>query len=256
MADTVSFGYRNVSPVEKKRLVREQFNQIARTYDLADSVLSMGLDSLWRSRAVRVLGLRTGARILDACGGTGELALLALQASQPGGRAVVYDFNRPMMEQGRKRGSGQHSIGSLLFVQGDAEEMSFRENAFDAVTVGLGLRNLVNPDRGLAEMYRVLRPGGVLMIFEFSLPVNGRLRRLYHFYSYKIMPRIARLICGTAEPFRYLAESISVFPPPEEVAGLMIESGFSKVRFVRFANGLAVTYLGYKPSLTECKEEK
>ncbi|MGA2404876.1 MAG: class I SAM-dependent methyltransferase [Syntrophobacteraceae bacterium] len=256
MADTVSFGYRKISPVEKKRLVREQFDPLARTYDLADAVLSAGLDSLWRRRAIHLLGLRAGARVLDVCGGTAELALLALRKSGPGGCAVVYDFNRAMMEQGRSRGCKRQSGGCLLFVQGDAEELSFAGNAFDAVTVGFGLRNLANPEQGLAEMYRVLRPGGALMILEFSLPVDSMLRHLYHFYSFKIMPRIARLICGTAEPFRYLAESIRVFPSPEEIAGLMIQSGFSKIRFMRFANGLAVTYFGCKPPLTEWEEEK
>ncbi len=247
MADNISFGYRNVSQIEKKRLVREQFDPIARTYDIADAVLSAGLDSLWRRKSIRLLGLRPGARILDVCGGTAELALLALRRSAPGGCAVVYDFNRPMLVQGRRRGSRKQSGGCLLFVQGDAEELSFPGDSFDVVTMGLGLRNLARPEQGLAEIYRVLRPAGTFMIFEFSLPVNRSLLRLYHLYSFKIMPGIARLICGTAEPFRYLAESIRVFPSPESIALMLVQIGFSSVRFVRFGNGLAVAYFGCKP---------
>lgn len=256
MTDTVSFGFRRVSPGDKKRLVQEHFNPIASTYNLADVVLSGGLDLLWRRRAVRLLGLRRGDRVLDVCGGTAGLALLALRKSGSDGCAVVYDFNRAMMEAGRKRGGREHCSSRLWYVQGDAEQLSFPANAFDAVTLGFGLRNLASPEQGLAEIHRVLRPGGVLMILEFSLPVNRRLRRLYHFYSFRVMPQVAKLVCGTAEPFRYLAESIRVFPSPEEIAGLMIQSGFFDVRFLRFANGLAVAYFGCKPPLTDWREEK
>lgn len=251
MADTVSFGYRRVSPSDKKRLVREHFDPIAGTYNLADVILSGGLDSLWRRRAVGLLGLRRGDRVLDVCGGTAGLALLALRKSGADGCAVVYDFSRAMLEEGRKRGRGECHHAGLWYVQGDAEHLSFAGNAFDAVTLGFGLRNLASPEQGLAEIHRVLRPGGRLMVLEFSLPVNGRLRRLYHLYSFIVMPLVARLVCGTAEPFRYLAESIRVFPSPEKIADLMAQSGFSDVRFLRFANGLAVAYFGRKPPLTD-----
>lgn len=256
MAKTVSFGYRTISPEDKKRLVREQFDPIASTYDLADAVLSGGLDSWWRRKAICLLGLRRGDRVLDVCGGTARLALLALRRTGSDGRAVVYDFNRAMMEQGKNGGHNSRTEGRLLFVQGDGEELSFSGNAFDAVTVGFGLRNLVSAERGLAEMHRVLRPGGALMILEFSLPVNLGLRRLYHFYSFTMMPRLANMVCGTAAPFRYLAESIRVFPPPEEIATLLARSGFLDVRFVRLTNGLAVAYFGRKPLRGEYWEGK
>jgi len=232
MADNVSFGYRQVPPAEKKRLVREHFDPIARTYDLADRFLSVGLDALWRGEAIRLLGLKRGDLVLDACGGTGALAKLAARRVRPGGLAVVYDFNRPMMEAGRETLVGDETRGAIAFVQGDGEEMSFPDATFDAVTMGFGLRNLAHPGKGLDECLRVLAPGGRLMILEFSVPRNRLL---------------GRIICGTGAPFRYLAESVRVFPKPENVAAMIRGAGFSDVRFERLLDGLAVIYLGVKP---------
>ena len=254
-ADKVSFGFRQVSSTEKKKLVQEQFSPIATTYDLADTLLSFGLDSRWRKKAIRLLGLEPGALVLDACGGTAGLATIAAARSGPSGHITVYDFNRPMIDVGKERLraaapplSGR--ISSISFVQGDAEDLSFPAGTFDAVTIGFGIRNLAHPEKGLAEFFRVLKPGGKLMILEFSLPVNPLLRRLYHFYSFHWMPFAGRLICGTGTSFRYLAESIRVFLTPDALAEEIKSSGFSGVRFHRLSNGIAVVYLGVKPGPT------
>ncbi len=268
-SDKVPFGYRQVTSAEKKRLVREQFDPIAPTYDLADTLLSFGRDSRWRKTAIDLLGLEPGGLVLDACGGTAVLARLAARRVGPAGRVVVYDFNRPMMDAGLKKirsdsgtaadsDSGSVSAmaaaaadaetdrGRILFVQGDAEQLSFLDATFDAVTIGFGLRNLVHPERGLAEFLRVLKPGGKLMVLEFSLPVNPVFRRLYHFYSFRWMPFVAKILWGTGGPFRYLAESIRVYPGPEEIAALMSRAGFGNVRYRRLTNGIAVVHLAAK----------
>lgn len=247
MADSVSFGYRQVTSAEKKRLVREHFDPIARTYDLADVLLSLGLDGRWRTKAIGLLNLERGDRVLDACGGTGGLAKLAAQRVRPGGRVVVADFNLPMMEAGRATLGADDARNPITFVQADAEDLGFADATFDAVTMGFGLRNLAHPEKGLSECLRVLRPGGRLMILEFSLPVNRLLGALYHVYSFSWMPFAGRLICGTGAPFRYLAESVRVFPGAEAVAETMRNAGFSDVRFERLLNGIAVVYLGARP---------
>jgi demethylmenaquinone methyltransferase/2-methoxy-6-polyprenyl-1,4-benzoquinol methylase len=246
MEDNVPFGYRQITSAEKKRLVQNHFSSIARTYDLADTLLSFGLDSLWRRKAVRLLGLKPGDRVLDACGGTAGLARLASRRIGPGGRVTVYDFNRPMMEAGRRKIRNDERTGLVSFVQGDAEGISFPDGTFDAVTIGFGIRNLARPEKGLSEFLRVLKPGGKLMVLEFSLPVNRLLRGLYHFYSFHWMPLAGGLICGTGASFRYLAESIRVFPKPDEMAEQMRSLGFWDVRFHRLSNGIAVVHLGTK----------
>jgi demethylmenaquinone methyltransferase/2-methoxy-6-polyprenyl-1,4-benzoquinol methylase len=246
-ADKVSFGYRSVGAEEKKRLVHEQFTPIADTYDRADALLSLGLHFLWKRATVRRLGLAPGDGVLDVCGGTADLALLAANRLGPSGLAVVYDFNRPMMEAGRRKSARSRNGRNISFVQGDAEQLAFPEAAFDAVTVGLGLRNLVNLDLGLREIHRVLKPGGRFAALEFSLPSRRWQRSLYAFYSFRLMLPAARLITGTDGPFRYLAESIRVFDPPEGVAGRLRGAGFTDVAFKPLSLGIAIIYSGRKP---------
>jgi demethylmenaquinone methyltransferase/2-methoxy-6-polyprenyl-1,4-benzoquinol methylase len=242
----VAFGYKQVTPEEKRKLVHEQFEPIATTYDLADTILSAGLDSRWRKKGISLLGLRDGDIVLDVCGGTGDFALLAAKDAGQEGRAIIYDFNRAMMEAGKgkiERSSHQSNISS---VQGDAENIAFRDTTFDAITVGFGIRNFACLEEGLKEMHRVLKSGGKLLILEFSLPVRKWQKSLYHFYSFKIMPLVAKMVCGTSGPFKYLAESIRVFPPPEQVTDLLQGAGFLDVSFRRLTAGLAVLYLARK----------
>lgn len=245
--ENVRFGYRTVGAEDKKRLVHDQFTPIARTYDRADALLSLGLHFRWKRVTVRRLGLGPGDRLLDVCGGTADLALLAARRVGRSGLAAVCDFNRPMMEAGRAKAARARGGGAVGFVQGDAELLPFPDSSFDAATVGFGLRNLVDLDRGLGEMFRVLTPGGRLSALEFSLPRRRWQRSLYGFYSFRVMIPGARLITGTDGPFRYLAESIRVFDTPEDVVRRLGRAGFVDVAYRRLSLGIAVVYSGRKP---------
>lgn len=245
-AALVSFGYRRVSPEDKRRLVSEQFDSIAGKYDFVDAVLSAGRDGRWRRKGVSLLALEAGETVLDLCGGTGDLALLAAGKTGPDGRVIICDFNRAMMEAGRVKIDRSLAGGRVLFLQGDAESLALADECVEAVTLGFGLRNFVRPAAGLKEIHRVLKPGGRLLILEFSLPRGRFPRFLYHIYSFRVMPLVARLICGTGGPHRYLAESIRVFPPPAEVASMIEEAGFVGAAFRRLTGGIAIIYTAKK----------
>lgn len=240
----VNFGYRTVGAAEKKRLVQDQFTPIAATYDRADAVLSLGLHFLWKRAAVRQLRLKPGERVLDVCGGTADLALLAARRVGPDGRAVVCDLNRPMMDAGRIKSRTARLGGAVTFVQGDAEVLPFPDGAFDAVTVGFGLRNLVDLDRGLREIGRVLKPGGRFAGLEFTLPRRRFQRALYDVYSRRLMLPAARLITGTEGPHRYLVESIRVFAGAGDIPGGLVRAGIADVAVCPLSFGLATIYAG------------
>ena len=246
--EKVRFGYRTVAADEKKRLVQEQFDRIAGRYDRADALLSLGLHFSWKRATVRRLELRPGERVLDVCGGTGDLALRAARRVGPGGAAVVCDLNEPMMAAGRKKeGRAGFPDGRIAFVRGDAERLPFPDASFDAATVGFGLRNLVDLDQGLREIARVLKPGGRFAGLEFTLPHRRWQRSLYAFYSFRLMLPAARLIAGSEGPFRYLAESIRVFAENGDIAGGLDRAGLAEIRIRPLSLGIVTIYSGRKP---------
>jgi demethylmenaquinone methyltransferase / 2-methoxy-6-polyprenyl-1,4-benzoquinol methylase len=246
MHKEVSYGYKKIPSSEKRRLVRGHFDTIARRYDLADALLSFGLHFYWRKCALKRLGLKPGDTVLDLCAGTADFALLAAKAVEPTGKVVVCDISRLMMIAGQQKIAGTRFDDRIHWVQGDAEQMSFDSGSFDAVIIGYGIRNLVNLEQGLREIYRVLKNRGKLMAMEFSVPQNQWIRAMYHLYSFKIMPAAGKLITGTSEPFYYLAESIRVFPDPDQIRDLLTANLLINADFERLANGLAVLYYGEK----------
>ncbi len=244
--ETVHFGYRTVRADEKVKLVTNHFDSIAARYDLINTVLSFGLHLRWKKTAVNMLELKPGERVLDVCGGTADLAIMAARAVGPSGSVTVYDINQAMMELGRRKARKAALDGRIRFVQGDAEQISLPDNHFDAAMVGFGIRNVTRMEKGLAEMHRVLKPRGRFLCLEFSQPAPGVFRRLYDFYSFQVMPRIGRLFTGSSQAYHYLPESIRLFPSPEGLSKILENAGFSTVRYRLLSKGIAAIHVGVK----------
>jgi demethylmenaquinone methyltransferase / 2-methoxy-6-polyprenyl-1,4-benzoquinol methylase len=243
---SVSFGFRKVSEAEKRKLVDEHFDSIAVKYDWMNTVLSFGLHYAWKRTAVRMSGIKAGDTVLDVCGGTADLALLAAHLAGPTGQVIVYDINRAMMRVGQAKVAASRLSGRVRFVQGDAERISFPDGSFDAVMVGFGIRNFVHLQDGLGQMHRVLKRGGTLTCLEFSRPDPAWFRALYDFYSFAIMPLAGKVLAGTRKAYTYLPESIRLFPLPDELSAMLRDIGFSKIVYRRLTNGIAVVHRAEK----------
>lgn len=240
------FGYVRVPEKEKVLWVRRHFNTVASRYDFMNTLLSFGIHLLWKRTAIRMLALREGDWVIDVCGGTADLSILAARDVGAEGRVILYDMNRAMIERGRLKVRGSLERERIYLVQGDAEHISFPDGRFDAAVVGFGIRNLTHMDRGLQEIYRILRPRGRLMCLEFSRPTASLFRWLYDFYSFQIIPLLGWLIVGSRKAYTYLPESIRLFPGPEVLADLLKEVGFTRVTYQRLTNGIAVVHLANK----------
>lgn len=241
-----SYGYQKVSAAEKDRLVRDHFTSIARKYDFMNTLLSLGLHHWWKQVTVRRIPLTEGSTVLDVCGGTADLALLALKRSPQAGRIIVYDINYAMLQAGREKVDRSGFGDRIERVQGDAEIMSFADNTFDGVMVGFGIRNFTHMKKGLAEIHRVLKPGGTFVCLEFSRPTSRLFGAFYDFYSFVVMPLAGSIFAGTRRAYTYLPESIRLFPSADRLASILAELGFGKVTYERLTNGIAVIHRAVK----------
>ncbi len=243
---TTDFGFEKVSFDEKARRVAGVFHSVAEKYDLMNDLMSFGIHRLWKSFALQQTGLRSGDLALDVAGGTGDMALgLAKQVGRRG-RVVLTDINASMLTLGRDRVIDRGAGGRVVAVQANAECLPFGDRLFDCVVISFGLRNVPHKDRALESMYRVLKPGGRLLILEFSRPVSRSLGKLYDLYSFNLLPRVGRLVTGDADSYRYLAESIRVHPDQETLKEMMEQAGFEHCRYYNLSAGIVALHKGYR----------
>jgi len=243
MTDRTDFGFEQVPVEDKAQRVRHVFDSVAGKYDLMNDLMSAGLHRLWKRFAVNATRVRPGMRILDLAGGTGDLAIDFARRVGPAGTVVLTDINGAMLSAGRDR---LINAGFLLpVVQCDAEKLPFPDAHFDCVSIGFGLRNFTRKDSALAEMRRVLRPGGVAAVLEFSR-VWQPLAPAYDWYSFTMLPRLGQFVAGDGESYRYLAESIRMHPDQTALKTLMEGSGFDRVEYHNLAAGVVALHLGYR----------
>ena len=240
---TTHFGYQSVDEQDKARRVRGVFDSVASRYDLMNDLMSAGLHRAWKAYTVMVANVQPGQRVLDIAGGTGDLALAFAKKVGPMGQVVHTDINEAMLRIGRDRLLDAGVI--LPTTVCDAEKLPFPDSHFDLVSVAFGLRNMTHKDAALREMARVLKPGGKLLVLEFS-QVAKPLRKAYDVYSFSVLPRLGQLVAGDADSYRYLAESIRMHPNQQELKALMKSNGFGHVDFHNMAGGVVALHVGIK----------
>ncbi len=250
MTDTsASFGFRPVDPKERQGLVNEVFATVAERYDLMNDLMSGGLHRLWKDDLVVALNPPRSAepfRVLDLAGGTGDVAMRIVRAGGAGTSAVICDISREMLDVGRGKVEAAGLSDRISLVEGNAEMLPFADRSFDAVTIAFGIRNVTHIDRALAEMYRVLRPGGRLLVLEFSHVDVPMLDRLYDLFSFEAIPRLGQLAAGASEPYRYLVESIRRFPKQDAFADMIRSAGFERVSYRNLTGGVAAVHSGWR----------
>ena len=246
---TASFGFRDVAEADRQGLVNQVFASVAERYDLMNDLMSGGLHRLWKRDFVTWLNPPKGAqafRLLDVAGGTGDIALRFAAASGTNATATVCDISPEMLAVGRRRISDAGLDNRITCIEGNAETLPFEASTFDAYTIAFGIRNVTHIDRALSEAYRVLKPGGRFLCLEFSEVQVPILDRIYDFHSFEIIPRLGKLAAGSAEPYRYLVESIRKFPKQETFADMIRNAGFERVSYRNLTGGIAAMHSGWK----------
>ncbi len=245
--ETTHFGYREVPKAEKSARVGAVFDSVADQYDVMNDLMSVGLHRYWKRFALARAGIRPGQRVLDLATGSGDLALVIARALRERGLLVASDINGRMLERGRDRlidaGVGAH----IEFVQADAQALPFSDRLFDCVSIGFGLRNVTDQPAALAEMTRVLRPGGRIVVLEFSQPAGAWFRRFYDTYSFSVLPRLGDWVAGDADSYRYLAESIRMHPDQPTLAQMMRDAGLMHCGWNNLTRGVVAVHTGFRP---------
>jgi demethylmenaquinone methyltransferase/2-methoxy-6-polyprenyl-1,4-benzoquinol methylase len=243
--DTTHFGYETVPEGEKAGRVQGVFSSVASRYDIMNDVMSGGIHRLWKDAMMDWLAPRAGQRLLDVAGGTGDISFRFLKRAGSG-HATVLDLTEPMLIEGRKRAEAEKLSDQLDWVVGDAMALPFADNTFDVYTISFGIRNVTRPEVALAEAYRVLRPGGRLMVLEFSQIPNEGLQKLYDLYSFNVIPRMGQMIANDRDSYQYLVESIRKFPDQETFLSMVRTAGFDQAKYRNMTMGVACLHSGWK----------
>ena len=242
---TTSFGYETVTEEQKTEKVKEVFDSVATNYDLMNDMMSIGVHRLWKRYMLTKTGLKLGMKALDVAGGTGDIAALLREQVGESGLVVMTDINESMLEEGRSRLLDRGKLKNIEVMQADAENLPFEENHFDCVTIAFGLRNVTVKENALKSMHRVLKPGGKMVILEFSKP-NEMLSPIYDLYSFNILPTLGEWVANDRESYQYLAESIRVHPDQKKLKQMILSAGFDRAEFQNLTGGIVALHIGYK----------
>jgi len=244
--NTTHFGYETVNTEDKAKRVRGVFDSVASNYDLMNDLMSMGIHRLWKRFAVELSGVRSGQKILDLASGTGDLAARFSGLVGPDGLVVMSDINAAMLNEGRARMADDGHIGNVQYSQINAEQLPFPDNTFDCITIGFGLRNVTDKQAALDSMYRALKPGGRLLVLEFSHPTTKPLQSIYDLYSFKLLPLMGKLVARDENSYRYLAESIRMHPDQESLKEMFVTAGFEDCDYHNLTGGIVAVHRGFK----------
>ncbi|WP_150465256.1 bifunctional demethylmenaquinone methyltransferase/2-methoxy-6-polyprenyl-1,4-benzoquinol methylase UbiE [Francisella sp. SYW-2] len=243
---TTDFGFTEVPWEEKQKKVAGVFHSVAAKYDLMNDLMSFGIHRIWKKQTIAKTGIRKGDRVLDLAGGTGDLAYKFCQMVGSQGKVVLSDINSSMLEVGKEKLTNKGCVGNIEYVQANAESLPFPDNYFNCITISFGLRNVTDKAKALASMCRVLKPGGRLLVLEFSKPIVPMLSKVYDEYSFKALPFLGKIITQDAESYKYLAESIRKHPDQETLKQMMYDAGFDNVEYQNMTSGIVALHIGYK----------
>lgn len=244
--NTTHFGSKTIPVEEKQHRIRDIFSSVADKYDLMNDLMSFGVHRIWKRFFVEKARLKSGDAVIDVAGGTADIAILMAREIGERGRVVVYDINKEMLDVGKMKCIDRGFLKNIQYVQGNAEEISFPDNTFNAATVGFGIRNVTYIEKAFREMVRVVKPGGRVMCLEFSHPKSKLFSKVYDLYSFRIMPEIGDIITGNRGAYTYLPESIRKFPTQEELKKMLEGVGLFNVRYYNLFNGIAAVHVGIK----------
>jgi demethylmenaquinone methyltransferase/2-methoxy-6-polyprenyl-1,4-benzoquinol methylase len=244
--DTTHFGFKDVPKEEKQSLVGEVFRSVAGKYDLMNDAMSFGAHRLWKWFAIGQSGVKQGDKVLDLAAGSGDLSLEFAKKVGADGHVTMTDINEAMLEVGRKKLTNKGIVGNIAYEIVNAEELPYEDNSFDCIAISFGLRNVTNKDKALAEMARCLKPGGRVMVLEFSKPTIEWLEKAYDTYSFNVIPKLGQWLAGDSESYQYLVESIRKHPDQETLKTMMLNAGFDQAKYHNLTGGIVALHLGMK----------